>query len=330
MEPYVHDAVLDMHMAREELLAVLADVPDDGWSRFVPYGSRTLHDLLAHLAGADQAWAVAARGLLRGEAEDGAHRSPADVVAARERAIARGRGRSPRDLLDEMASRRKLLLGLYDLLEPRHLALALRSYGDEHNSVRERIWLGYHDRLHADDVRRALRMDWHPPHLKMLPELAHVAVALSPSPALYVAYSVDPVFWQRPSPDPGWSYHDLLAHIATGDWVLQSHLRHLIDHGSPAEWPDVAAGNAERVAERRFSTERALIDEYLSSRHQTMLLLADIEPKHLSQPIEMRWLPEPHTRTVGDYLGWFDTHDRFHREQLRGAMKYVQARTGAK
>lgn len=330
MEPYVHDAVLDMHMAREDLMAALDDVGERDWARYVPFGARTLHDLLAHLAGADQAWAIAAQGLLRGEAEDAAPPSPSEVKAARDRAIARGRDRSVRDLLDEMASRRKLLLGLYDLLEPRHLALSLRSYGDVHNSVRERIWLGYHDRLHADDVRRSLRLTWHPPKLSFLPQLTPVVDALSPDPMLYVIYSVDPVFWQRDVPGSEWTYHGLLAHITTGDWVLQSHLRHLIEHGGPAQWPDVAAGNAERVAERQFSAERVLIDEYLSMRHETMLLFAQLTPKHLAQPIAMRWLPEPNVRPVLEYLQWFDQHDRSHREQLRAAMKYATARAGAR
>jgi hypothetical protein len=328
MDAYVHDAVLDMHMAREELLAVLSGVGERGWERLVPYGSRSLHDLLAHLAGADQAWAVAARGLLRGEAEDARHHSPAEVKAARTRAIARGRGRPVGELLDEMASRRKLLLGLYELLEPRHLALSLRSYGDHHNSVRERIWLGYHDRLHADDVRRAMRLSWFPPRLSFLPEIKPVVEALSPDASLYVIYSVDPVYWQRTSPLPGWTFHDLLSHIATGDWVLQMHLRHLIEHGTPAPWPDVAAGNEPMVEERRYSTERVLVDEYLSMRHETMLLLARLKPKHLLQPIEMRWRPESGEHTVREYVEGFEMHDRTHREQLRGAMKYVTARPG--
>ena len=82
MEPFVHDAVLDMNMARDELLLAFGDVGPGDWSRFVPYGSRTLHDLLAHLAGADQAWAVAAQGLLRGEGPE--HRPPLSPADARE------------------------------------------------------------------------------------------------------------------------------------------------------------------------------------------------------------------------------------------------------
>src|SRR4029078_1421299 len=77
MIPFVHDAVLDMHMAREDLLAAFGDVGERDWDRYVPSGSRTLHDLLAHLAGADQAWALAAQGLLRGEGAQTAPLAPA-------------------------------------------------------------------------------------------------------------------------------------------------------------------------------------------------------------------------------------------------------------
>ena len=328
MEPYIHDAVLDMHMARDELLRALGTVGPDDWSRHVPYGGRTLHDLLAHVAGADQAWASAARGLLKSEGPEKPPLSPAEARAVRERAIARGKSRSPQELLDEMASRRRLLLALYELLEPRHLALALPSYGEQHNSVRERIWLGYHDRLHAADVARAMRMSWHQPRLKMVADVQPAAAALDPGETRYVIYSVDPTKWQTPSPLPGWSYHDLLAHVATGDWMLQTHLRSLIDAGRVAEWPDVDAGNAVRIAERRFSTEAKLIDEYLSMRHETIVLLSKLKAKHLKQPITMRWMPPPHDRTVVDYLNAFELHERTHRDQLRSAMKYIHARGG--
>ncbi len=329
MEPYVHDVVLDMQIARDELMTALVDVGPRDWGRVVPYGARTLHDLLAHIAGADQAWAVAAQGLLRGEGEGPAPVTPAAAKAARERAIQRGRSMSEAQLLAEMERRRRLLLELYDLLEPRHLALSLRSYGDVHNAVRERIWLGYHDRLHAADVRRALRMRWHPQKLKFRPEIQPAVEALSPAETLYVIYNVDPVYWERASSVPGWSYRQLLAHIATGDWVLQLHLRHLIEHGRVSEWPDVDAGNDQRLEERRLSTDRLLTDEYLSMRHETMLLLSKLKPKQLALPIKLWWKPLSEEQTVLDYVIGFDAHERSHREQLRLAMKYATARGGA-
>ena len=116
MEPFVHDAVLDMHMARAELMSALAEVGPGDWGRDAPYGARTLHDLLAHVAGADRAWALAAQGL------------PARRRGSRAAAVAgRGEGRAsarstaaaparPAELIEEMEQRRNLLLGLYDLL----------------------------------------------------------------------------------------------------------------------------------------------------------------------------------------------------------------------
>jgi hypothetical protein len=324
MDRYVHDAVLDMRIARNELMAALDEVKPDDWLRFVPYGSRTLHDLLAHLAGADQAWAVAAQGLLKGESDQQAPLTPDEARAARGRSIERGRSQRPDVLVEEMDRRRKLLLSLFELLEPRHLALALRSFGEEHNSVRERIWLGYHDRLHAADVRRALRMHWVPQHLEFVPEVQPAVRTLAPDETLYVIYSVDPVNWERPSRVPGWTYRRLLAHIATGDWVLQGHLRHIIEHGEVAPWPDIDAGNAERVGERRLSTQRTLTEEYLSMRHETMRLLAQLRPGHLGLKIKLWWPPQPEERTVLDYVLMFERHERGHREQLRPAMRYVR------
>jgi hypothetical protein len=329
MEPYVHDAVLDMLAARNELMSALSQVGERDWGRYVPYGSRTLRDLLAHLAGADGAWARAAQGLLKGEAEERRPLSAEEARLARERDAERARGQPPEALLAEMERRRRLLLSLYELLEPRHLAMPLRAFGDTHNSARERIWLGYHDRLHAADVRRALRMHWYPQNLEFLPELRPVVESLSPDQTLYVIYSVDPVFWERPSPVPGWSYRQLLAHVSVGDWVLQAHLRHIIEHGSVAPWPDIDAGNAERVAERAHSTYERLTEDYHSMRHETLRLLSQLEPAHLELRISFWWEPAPNEHSVLEYLAGFHLHDRAHREQLRGAMKYAHARGGA-
>jgi uncharacterized damage-inducible protein DinB len=327
MEPYVHDAVQDMHMARDLLLETIAGVSPDDWGKFVPYGSRTLHDLLAHIAAADHTWARAAQGLLRGEGADATPMAPEETRVVRERAMKRGRRLTPAQLIEEMESRRRLLLGLYDLLEPRHLALSLPSFGTEHNSVRERIWRGYHDRLHAADIRRALERNWYPQQLTFLPQVQPGVHALTTGTddTLYVIYSVDPAAWELPSMLPEWTNRQLLAHIATGDWVLHTQLRHIVEGDAVAQWPNVDDGNAERIAERRFSNERALIDEYLSMRHETMLLLAQLKPKHLQLTMEFWWEPRPNEHTVLDYVLMFAMHERRHRDQLRPAMKYARS-----
>jgi hypothetical protein len=317
MEAVVHDAVFDMRLAREQLEAALDGIGDGEWDRYVPYGDRTLYDLLAHVAAADQAWAVAARDLLKGE---GAARAPR--VPSRARASARRA--TVAELRSDMVRRRQLLLALFELLEARHLSLRLAAFGTEHNSVRERIWLGYHDRLHADDIARARRLRWHPRDLRFLPQIAPAVAGLQPGPTLHLVYSVDPAWWERPTRDhPDWTYRQTLAHIATGDWVSQGHLRHIIDKGSVAAWPDVAAGNERLLAERRFSTHSALIEEYLSMRHETFVLLSQLQPAHLALPIELWWRPEPREATVLDYILAFPEHERAHSAQLRPAMRHA-------
>jgi hypothetical protein len=210
------------------------------------------------------------------------------------------------------------------------MALALRSYGDEHNSVRERIWLGYHDRMHAADVWRALRLRWQPPALKFLAQVQPAVDALAPDATLYVIHNVDPVMWERPSPLPDWSFRQLLMHIATGDWVMQGQLRHIIEHDAVAPWPEAAAvGNARRLDERRQSTDTALTEEFLSMRHETLLLFSQLKPKHLDLKLEFRWEPAPNEHTVLDYLLFFEQHDRTHRDQLRPAMRWVRAYGGS-
>ena len=322
MEPYVHDAVVDMQIAREQLRGAFDALEPGDWSRYVPYGSRKLHDVLSHVAAADQVWAVAAQGLLKGDGEERPPISEEDAHASAQRALRRGQQQTVAALLEEMERRRSLLTGLLGLLEKRHLAMRLPAFGARHNSVRERIWVGYHDRLHGADVRRALAMTWHPGPLSFLREIDPAVRSLAPGETLYVIYSVDPVYWERRVFGLDWSFRQLLAHIATGDWVLQAQLRHVIEEGSVMAWPDVTAGNAERITQRAFSTEARLTDEYVSMRHETMLLLSQLKPKHLRLPLHRPWLPEPNHGTLLDYVDGFPAHERAHREQLRAAMKF--------
>lgn len=320
----MHDAAHDMGIARDRLEATLDALGENDYARYVPYADRTVHDVLAHLAAADHVWALAAQGLLKGEADARAPLSPAEAREARERAIARGKGQTAADLRAEMVRRRKLLLGLYELLEKRHLSMTLPTFGTTHNAVRERIWLGYHDRLHQADIERAMRMAWHPPRLAYPAELVAVCESLSPDPMLYVIFSVDPSYWERQARGLDWTYRQLLAHIATGDWVLQGHLRHILEHGEVGDWPDIDAGNAQRLDERRFSNDRTLVEEYLSMRHETFRLIAGIKPQHLRLEIDL-WFREKRDEpyTILDYLQGFEGHDRTHAAQLRPAMKHA-------
>ena len=95
-----------------------------------------------------------------------------------------------------------------------------------------------------------------------------------------------------------------------------------------APWPDVHAGNAERLEERRNATDRALTEEFLSMRHETLLLFSQLTPKHLDLRIMFVWEPSPNERTILEYLLFFERHDRTHRDQLRPAMRWVRAYGG--
>jgi uncharacterized damage-inducible protein DinB len=319
-----------MSIARQQLLDELDRLGDGDWSRYVPYGDRTLRDLLAHLAAADQAWAIEAQGLLKSEGASGrAPLNPEERRQVRANGIERGRRQSVPQLRAEMERRRKLLLSLYELLEPKHLSAALPSFGETHNSVRERIWRGYHDRMHAADVQRALRLTWHPQELRYLPEIAPIAQALSPDDTLYVVYNVDPVYWERRVPGSEWTYRGLLAHLATGDWVFQRNLRSIIETGTRQD-VDVDAGNAERIEERKHSTDRALTEEYLSMRHETLRLLSSLAEEHLRTLRSITFDgPDGGTVTMLDRMHMFPGHDRAHRDQLRPAMKHATATAGA-
>ena len=78
------------------------------------------------------------------------------------------------------------------------------------------------------------------------------------------------------------------------------------------------------MEERRFTTHAALIEEYLSMRHETSSLLAQLKPKQLPLTLEFWWAPQPNQHTLVEYLTVFESHDRQHREQLRRAMKYLR------
>jgi hypothetical protein len=128
--------------------------------------------------------------------------------------------------------------------------------------------------------------------------------------------------WALPSPLPDWSYKDLLAHLATGDWVCHIILRTImanerLDLGTVANLDWVAQGNAQRLAERKQRTPRELIDEVRSHSEETQELLSK-----LTDADEQR-TQEGAPMTLGAYLRGFPDHDRGHLAQLETALQNV-------
>ncbi|MEX1253678.1 MAG: DinB family protein [Dehalococcoidia bacterium] len=128
--------------------------------------------------------------------------------------------------------------------------------------------------------------------------------------------------WALPSPLPEWSYKDLLAHLATGDWVCHVILRtimanEVLDLATVANLDWVAMGNAERLAARKERPAQELIAEVRVHNDETQELLAQ-----LTAADEER-TQEGAPMTLGAYLKGFAGHDRDHLAQLETALQNV-------
>ena len=132
-----------------------------------------------------------------------------------------------------------------------------------------------------------------------------------------VARAVPEVAWGHPSPDPGWSYRDLLTHLAVGDWVCQAVLRAAVG-GEPFDMTittQLDERNARMIEERRGRSLQELIAEVAAEGEETQELLAQ-----LSEADEER-RQEDAPMSLGEYLRFFPTHDRDHLAQLRTALQ---------
>ena len=126
-----------------------------------------------------------------------------------------------------------------------------------------------------------------------------------------------PEHWTMPGPLEGWSYKDLLAHLATGDWVCQTVLT-AVTTRTPLEpratdLDFVNEGNALRLTERKDSTTEDLIAEVETEGEETQGLLAQLTDVHEA-------LKGNAPLSLGDYLRRFPSHDRAHLAQLRTAL----------
>ena len=134
------------------------------------------------------------------------------------------------------------------------------------------------------------------------------------------ARSVPPEAWSRPSPNPGWRCKDLLAHLAAGDWALQSGLRVVIakERLDIAQFGNVDEANARFIAERAGRSIEELIAEVEAEGEETQALLARLEEG------DEQYTPDnaPITpTTLGEFLRRFSQHDRYHLSQLRTALE---------
>jgi hypothetical protein len=128
--------------------------------------------------------------------------------------------------------------------------------------------------------------------------------------------------WALPSPNSGWTYHDLLAHLADDtDKNPHAALRAIADGRDidRALFEDIDSRNAKGVVERRSHSIARLIEEIERDGGTMQRLLASIrdEDEHRTQP-ELRG-------TFGEFLrDGLAAHDALHLEQLRTVRKVAE------
>jgi len=130
-----------------------------------------------------------------------------------------------------------------------------------------------------------------------------------------LAHTIPGDAWRRQSPLPGWTYKDVLGHLAVGDWVCQTVLRSVVedrpfDMGILAE---LDARNARYREERLNTTVERLIAEAEAEGEETQDLLAqlnDAEEKRQQADAPMG---------LAEYLRMFPSHDQEHLAHLGAA-----------
>ncbi len=123
--------------------------------------------------------------------------------------------------------------------------------------------------------------------------------------------------WKQPSPNEGWSYKDLLAHLAVGDWLCQTVLRAVVAN-EPMDMASIADLDGRNERYRQERTERSaeeLIAEVEAESKETQELLS-----RLTEADESR-SQEDAPMKLGDYLRGFPGHDRQHLEELRKGLE---------
>jgi len=228
--PIAEAAVEDLTRSHRELLRLVDSLSEADWERAVPYGEWKVKDLIAHVIGdMSPGWAgLILAGVLTpqfivemGRGYDARTANAANVEDRR-----RWTREDLRQMLfeahDEMIEAALRLdeshLPVLDYVVPMGPEYELR--------VSDFLWRGAHDRQHADDIRRALEVDWSPRPLSFCPEIERKMrrLVLSQETFLWAAYAVADDAWEEESPlCPGWTYHDILAHISSNE--MRSTLR---------------------------------------------------------------------------------------------------------
>lgn len=293
--PVVEAAIEDLRRAHRELLWVVDSLSEDDWQRGVPYGEWTVKDLVAHAIGdmSPSGPGLILAGVLTPEFI--ADTAKAFDVRRRNQSMVEERRRFTREDL------RQLLFEAHDAmiaaamrLEEKHLPVLEYTVpmGPGYElKVEDWLWHGYHDRQHADDIRRALAIDWTPQPLTYIPELEDSVRLLirTHEGFLRAAYSVAEGAWQEAAPDnPGWTCHDVLAHVASNEERIRTRILSAIGEAPRSDLEainSVDEWNQQAVEARQGLSLRELIDELAAGRYAVLKVLSGITPQQLASKV---------------------------------------------
>jgi hypothetical protein len=140
---------------------------------------------------------------------------------------------------------------------------------------------------------------------------------------VHVARAVDPQRWDEASPYPGWTYKNLLAHLATGYTVRPARLRGLLEKGQLGPEPDADAANAENIARHRKSSPEALVEEMVRQRSEVRRLMGLLRPEHLeARTVVRRRGQSPKDGTFLEAVQHWHEHDLEHAADLAPIMRW--------
>jgi uncharacterized damage-inducible protein DinB len=289
--PAVDAAVEDLTRSHRELLRLVDSLSEGDWERAAPYGEWTVKDLIAHVIGdmSPSGPGLILAGILTPEFI--ADTSKGFDIRGRNAAMVESRRHFTRDDLRQLLfEAHDAFIGAALRLDESHLLVleyAVPMGPDYELRVEDWLWRGYHDRQHADDIRRAIETEWTLEQLSFTPEIeGRVGRLLRAQEGfLRAVYQVADDAWDEESPmTPGWTYHDVLAHIASNEQRLQTRFRSAKGAGSEKELAavnNVEEWNAGAVKARRGRSMRELVDEWQAGKHETLRILASFEPQHL-------------------------------------------------
>jgi len=132
--------------------------------------------------------------------------------------------------------------------------------------------------------------------------------------------------WNRTSPYPGWTYKDLLTHLATGYTIRLARLRSLVEKGELGAEPDADAANAENIARHRKSSPEALVEEMVQQRSEVRRLLGLLRREHLEvRTLVHRRGQAPEDGPFLEALQHWHEHDLAHAADLAPIMRWPVA-----